>query len=312
MEHKYYTADAHCDFLYFAATENFKIETLQKYQCMNLDRMKKGNVKLQFFAAWTDFREKRRSPLQQGLEMMAAYHRMLDENPNDLVSLTKDFEPSCGKTATVLAIEDLTCMEGNLANLEIFYHLGVRAATLIWNYKNDLACPAKGHFDGGLSPLGKATVKKMEKIGMATDFAHLSDRGIDDVLEITSSPVFSSHTNARGLYYHPRSLCDEHIKEIAKRGGVIGINFFHEQLCDRRLANSKDIADQIEYTAKVGGIDCVAIGSDFDGMSVYPEDVKHSGDLQTIAKELEMRGFSHEDIEKVMYSNLEKFIKQFV
>lgn len=309
---KYYAADAHCDFLYYAATENFDIRTQTKYQCITLDRLRQGNVALQFFAAWTDAKEKARTPLQQFMDMAASYHRMMSENKDILVPFTKDFSPESGKIATVFTIEDASCMMNSLNNLEIFHKLGVRAMTLTWNHKNSLASPSTAKRDTGLTQMGKATVAHMDKLNMAIDLAHLSDKGIDDVLCLTDSPVFSSHTNARDLFYAPRSLQDCHIKEISKRGGVVGINFYHKQLCEKRTANIKDIADHICHVVKVGGVNCAAIGSDFDGMGVYPDDLKHSGHFPRLAAELEMRGLSQAEIARIMYYNLAEYISRFV
>ena len=184
--------------------------------------------------------------------------------------------------------------------------------TLTWNHKNGLGCPATAKHDTGLTELGRETVKRMEQLGIAIDTAHISDKGIDDILTATSAPIFSSHTNARDLFYAPRSMKNEHIREIAKRGGVIGINFYNRQLTENPFATVNDIADQICYIAEKIGVDCVSIGSDFDGMSTYPNDLKHSGHMQNIAAELERRGVSSDDIQKIMYSNLAEYIKKFV
>lgn len=308
---KFYTADAHCDFLYYAATKNFDIRAKAGSQCMTLDRMREGGVALQFFAAWTDAKEKRRSPLQQALEMIAAYYKMLDENKDAFVPFSKHFVPESGRIATVLAIEDLSCMEDNIKNLDIFYRLGVRSITLTWNYKNGLACPSTSKRDTGLTQLGREVVRRMEELNIAVDLAHLGDRGIDEVLSITDKPVFSSHTNARDLFYSPRSLKDEHIREIARRGGVVGINFYNKQLTASPTAAISDIADHICHAVDVGGLNCAAIGSDFDGMSVYPDDLKHSGHLPRLAHELKLRGFSDEAVEGIMYKNLAEYISKF-
>lgn len=309
---KYYVADAHCDFLYFAAKENFDIRNIQKYQCMTLDRMREGNVALQFFAAWTDDKEKHRSPLQQGLDMMAAYHRMLNQNSGVFTPFTPGFDPKSGKIATVLSIENLSCMEDNLNNLDIFYLLGVRAATLTWNGKSTLASSSAAKHDEGLTKLGKATVEKLTQLKIAVDLAHLSDRGIDDVLEITDKPVFSSHTNARDFFFSPRSMKDAHIREIARRGGVIGVNFFYKQLTHEKHAYVSDVVNHICYISEKFGTDCVALGSDFDGMNLYPENLQHSGHMQNIAHELERRGMSRDEIEKIMYGNLARYMTEFV
>ena len=305
-------ADAHCDFLYFAATDGYDIRSRKDEQCMSLDRMKEGNVALQFFAAWTDDEEKRRSPLKQFLEMADAYHRMLAQNSGILTPFTKDFEPDCGKIATVLTIENAACMEGDIQNIDLFYEKGVRAIALTWNHRNGLAAPATSRIDTGLTKSGRAAVKRMTELNIAIDFAHLSDRGIDQILEMTDAPVFSSHTNARDLFYAPRSMKNEHIREIAKRGGVIGVNFYRKQLTDRKKACISDIVDHICYIADRICVDCVAIGSDFDGMWDYPADLSYSGHLPRLAEELLRRGMSEKEVYAVMYGNLARYMKQFV
>lgn len=309
---KYPVADAHCDFLYFAGKGEYDIRSLAPHQCMNLDRMREGGVALQFFAAWTDDKEKQRSPLQQCLDMIAAYHRMIDENSDFLVPFTADFDPSCGKTAAILAIENGSCMMDDLNNLEIFYRLGVRAMTLTWNYRNGLAAPSTLRLDTGLTELGKKTVKRMAELGMAIDLAHLGDRGIEQVFGLVDAPVFSSHTNARELFYARRSLKTEHIREIARRGGVIGVNFYVKQLTSGPYATISDIADHICFIAENVGCECVAIGSDFDGMNIYPKDMQHSGHMPRLADELLSRGMTENEVYAVMYGNLARYIKMFV
>lgn len=106
----------------------------------------------------------------------------------------------------------------------------------------------------GLTVLGRRVVEEMDRLGMAIDLAHLSDAGIDDILEMTDSAVFASHSNSREVYPHPRSLKDDHIKEIARRGGVVGINFYHEQLSGKYPSTSEDIVRHIDHVAGIGGI----------------------------------------------------------
>ena len=65
----------------------------------------------------------------------------------------------------------------------------------------------------------------MEKcLNMIIDLSHLSDEGVDDVLSITSCPLIASHSNARAVAHNNRNLKDEHLAEISRRGGVVGLN----------------------------------------------------------------------------------------
>lgn len=303
-------ADAHCDFLYGMTFYNYDIRTITGNQSINLDKMKQGNVKLQFFATWIDMLLKK-NPLSQCLNMIDSYYRML-ENNTVFVPFTKDFDPESDKIGTVLTIEGGEAIEGSLENLRILYRLGVRAMTLTWNDVNSLAYPATKKSKRGLSNLGKEVVREMCRLGMAIDLAHLGDAGIDDVLSLATRPVFSSHTNARSIHDHPRCMTDEHIKAIAAQGGVIGINFYYKQLTNKKYAEISDILRHIEHVIEIGGIDCCALGSDFDGMGRYPEGLENSSGFPALAEGLRCMGLSEENIEQIMYKNLANYIKNFV
>ena len=154
----------------------------------------------------------------------------------------------------------------------------------------------------------------MERINMAVDVAHLSDASIDGVLDEISAPIFSSHTNARAVLKHRRSLSDRHVREIARRGGVVGVNYYSPQLVERGRARIEDIVKHIEHIAAVGGIDCVALGSDFDGMGqdAYPEGMNNWKDVPKLIAALQKAGFSESDIRKIACDNLLNYMKRFV
>ncbi|MDD3401677.1 MAG: dipeptidase [Eubacteriales bacterium] len=302
-------ADAHCDFLFGAMEYGYDINTLKRDQTIHLPYLVGGNVCLQFFAAWIDT-TLRTSPLQQAMTMFDCYHRMLADNPT-LTPLSADFDPDCGKIATVLAVEGGEACEGSLAMLRMFHRMGVRAMTLTWNENNELAGAAKGRQSKGLSSLGREMVEEMNRIGIALDVAHLSDTGIEDALKISTRPLFASHSNARAVKHTARSLPDELIRAIAEQGGVIGVNFYPPQLCDGK-ASIEDVVKHIMHIVSIGGVDCCAFGSDFDGMQQYPVDLHNSLDFQKLCRALKQVGFSDEHVYKIAYLNLFNYIKAFV
>lgn len=307
---QYYVADGHCDFLFGAVQYGYEIGKHKGGQSITLPRMQAGNVALQLFAAWIDT-SFRTPPLQQCIAMIDAYHRMLEQN-DCLVPLTRDFQPGNGKIATLLTVEGGEATEGSLAVLRVLYDLGVRAMMLTWNENNELAGAALAKGNKGLSSLGLEIIDEMNRIGMAIDVSHLSDRGIDDVLARSKQPIFASHSNARDVFSSPRSLTDTQIRAIAEQGGVIGVNFYHKQLTSKRLASIDNIVAHIAHIAKVGGVDCCAIGSDFDGMQVYPTDLRDSRDFPALFAALERAGFSSADVQKIAYDNLTSYLKKFV
>ncbi len=304
-------ADAHCDFLYNMWQCGHSIDLIQDNQAIYLPHMLEGGVALQFFAAWMD-RSLRTPYLQQCMGMIDAYYRMLKEHPEDFEPLTPAFVPGNGKIATVLTIEGGEAIEGSLATLRVLKKLGVCAMTLTWNYNNELAGAATARGNRGLTSLGRDVVEEMGRIHMAVDVAHLSDAGIDDVLSFAKEPIFASHSNARSVYYSPRSLQDAHIRAISQQGGVVGVNFFHKQLSSRNSARIEDIVQQILHIVKIGGVRCCAIGSDFDGMPFYPQDLKTSRDLPALLIALGHAGLTGAEIAQIAYYNLHDYILRFV
>ncbi len=305
-------ADAHCDFLYYMQNESWSILRPQERQAVALPYMRTAGVALQFFAAWIDA-ELKSSCLSQCLALIDAYWRMLEASCGALTPFTADFNPHRGQVATVLTIEGGEAIDGSLEALRMFHRLGVRAMTLTWNYSNELASPAMRRMSKGLTPLGRRVAREMDRIGMALDVAHLSDAGITEALSLAATrPIFASHSNARGVCPHRRSLGDAHIREIARSGGVICVNFYPPQLrADGEMATAIDVARHAAYIAALAGPAHVALGSDFDGMCAYPRDLKTQADLPNLLQALADVGFSQAEIRRIAYDNLRDYIVRF-
>ena len=302
-------ADAHCDFLYGAMEYGYDINSLRRDQSMHLPYMRQGNVKMQMFACWYDSKLKT-PPLQQGLTMVDCYNRMLKANPI-FVPFSKDFNPNGDKIAAVLTIEGGEICEGSLAMLRIFKQLGVKTMTMTWNDNNELAGAAMARRQKGLTILGKEMLREMNEAGVALDVSHLSDDGIRDALQLSNRPIFASHSNARALVDSPRALPDDLIREIALQGGVIGVNFYTPQLTTKKQASIEDIVNHILHIVSIGGVDCCCFGSDFDGMSIYPKDLKNSSDYPALCEALLKAGFSEEQVSRIAYWNLHRYLAKF-
>ena len=303
-------ADGHCDFLYGMVQSGYNLRTPKREQSIKLNEMLKGGVSIQFFACWTDTALVT-PPLHQCIAMTDAYETMLANNP-ELVRLTKDFTPGTGKIATVLTAEGGEAIDGSMAVLRTLYRLGVRAMTLTWNENNELSGAAMGRGNKGLTAVGREIIDEMCRIGMAVDVSHLSDRGVEQVLERATRPIFASHSNARAVFEHPRSLSDDLIKGIAAQGGTIGVNFYYQQLCKGAHARISDIVRHIGHIVEICGIGCCAIGSDFDGMQQYPKDLRNSADFPALMEALAKAGFSDKEIYRIAYQNLRDYIVQFI
>lgn len=305
----YPIADAHCDYLYGAMEYGWNIQQGKRDQTMTLPNFRAGNLRLQFFAAWTD-ETLELPPLEQVLLMIDRYYDMIENEPA-IVQLTKDYDPTGDTIASVLTIEGAECLEASPSILRDLYRLGVRAATFTWNSNNELAGAAMGKRPKGLTRDGKAILKEMNRLGMAFDVSHLSDAGIEDALRWSDAPIFASHSNCRALCNVPRCLKDEYIREIGKRGGVVGINYYGPQLTKSGTAAISDIVRHIRHAVDIAGVNAVCLGSDFDGMTRYPADLPNPSKLQDLCAALEHDGFTQEEVYRITYGNLHDFILSF-
>jgi membrane dipeptidase len=195
-------------------------------------RMKEGGLDAMFFAAFVSNRLDQKNPSKKALEMIDETYRQVEKNPGlaQMAFMAKDIRDihKHGKRAILLGIENGGPIEGSLRMLRNYYRLGVRYLTLTHNGNNDI-CDSSGAREprwNGLSPFGKEVVKEMNRLGMMIDVSHISDKAFWDVLKESEAPVFASHSCVRAICNVPRNLTDEMIKALAKKGGVVHINFY--------------------------------------------------------------------------------------
>jgi len=232
---------------------------------------------------------------------------------------------SSGAIWFLLGLEGCAPLRGEIAALHAFNRLGIRCVGLTWNGRNEAADGVGVTSPGGLTDFGRRLVAECGRLGMLIDVSHLAARGLADVVEVTTVPVFASHSNARVLRDHRRNITDDQIRLIAGTGGVIGVNFHPTFLADGE-ATVADIADQVEHLVAVAGTDHVALGPDFtydpwreslrgtrsyngvpmDITQRYP--IHRPGELSRLADELGRRRMSSGALEQIFNGNLVSFI----
>jgi membrane dipeptidase len=116
--------------------------------------------------------------------------------------------------------------------------------------------------DGGLTPFGEQVIDEMERVGMIACCSHTGERTTLEVIERSRNPVIFSHSNPRGLWDHPRNIRDEVIRACAAKGGVVGINGVGAFLGSNDT-RSETLARNVDYVARLAGIDHVALGLDY-------------------------------------------------
>ncbi|MFO8057507.1 MAG: dipeptidase [bacterium] len=241
-----------------------------------------------------------------------ALDRMADENSDKLAVARSPEEARqiirSGRIAILLAVEGGQGINNDLAVLDEFYQRGVRymtlthAKSLAWA---ESANPGEETDFNGLTSFGKKVVRKMEKMGMMIDLAHVSERTFWATLDTVDCPVIVTHAGARGAGDHYRNLTDEQILAVADRGGVIGV-IFHADYLDPQGEKPRDaalVADHIDYIKELAGVDVIALGSDYDGGVNIPPELGHAGRLPALTAELVRRGYTETEIKKILGEN---------
>lgn len=210
------------------------------------------------------------------------------------------------KAATLLAIEEGGAIDGSLEALRCLYKLGVRAMTLTWSNRNDIADGINEEATGsGLTLFGKQVVAEMNRLGMLVDVSHISTAGFWSVIETSTKPIIATHSNAKSLCSHPRNLNDEQIKALAQNGGLAGITFagqFLEE--DWRNACIESVYKHIDYMLNlIGNDDHIGFGSDFDGISHPPYNIQGVQDYKPLIDYLS-KYYSDETINKITHQNV--------
>lgn len=292
----------------------------------DLKKMKDGECMLQNFAIFTDISSEDSSFTKNSIEY---YYKQLDKN-KDLIRPVYTYEDILnndrnGLISSLLTLEEGSVIDGDLSNLDWYYKQGVRMITLTWNYPNGIGHPNFIYDDSeykdrlhqinekdGLTDFGIEYVRRMSELGIIVDVSHLSDKGFYDVLEYTNRPFVASHSNARSLCNVGRNLSDDMIRKLSDRGGVTGLNFCSAFIKDNneRYTSIEGMVEHIRYIVNVGGIDCIGLGSDFDGIHNKLE-IKNASGLPRLYEALR-KYFSEEDIEKIFYKNVLRVYKEFL
>ena len=329
--------DMHCDTIseiYEHRKKGWKGSLLESDLHVDLQKMEKGNYLLQNFALFTHLgREK--DPFAYAMKLVDVLYEEMEAHSDQIgmVRNWQEIEENCqkGKMSALLTLEEGGVCMGELGFLRDFYRLGVRMMTLTWNLPNELGYPnqrEEGEDTGrpsrwvadtehGLTETGIAFVQEMERIGMIIDISHLNDRGIWDVFQYTRKPFVASHSNARALAGHPRNLTDEMIRALAERGGVAGINFCASFLRDEE--EGKDpvhskcchMVAHMKHMKQIGGIGCIGLGSDFDGITSIVE-IPDCSAMGMLADEMNRQGFTLAEMEAVFYGNVLRLYRELL
>lgn len=301
--------DSHCDALLKLWEQPQRDYHTSTEIDANLDRLIAGNVCVQLFAIFVEPWVKQDQKFQVVLEQIDLFYKKVLTAPkvrhikkwSDLNSLQD------GEIGAVLTLEGVDAIGDDFTKLTILYQLGVLSVGLTWNQANLCADGVGEPRGAGLSVLGKELVELNNQFDVLTDVSHLSINGFWDVIELAKKPL-ASHSNARKLCEHPRNLYDDQIEALTANNGYIGI-VFHPLF----LTNSEeqptilDVVRHVEHFCSLGAEKHIGFGSDFDGISVYVDKLRHSGEYGNLVNEL-LKHFSTEVVNDFLHENFRRFV----
>ena len=201
---------------------------------------------------------------------IARWERDLDKHPNVLMNVRSVADLQTAKQQKKLGLiygfQDAVAIGEKLDQVPLYHAFGLRIVQLTYNVRNMFGDGCLQPENGGLTPLGRQLVEKLNAQGITVDTAHCGLQTTTDAIEHSSKPIAISHSGCRAIADRPRSKPDDILKRMADKGGVIGI-YLMPFLSMSGQPTSDDLVRHIEHAVKVCGEDHVGIGSD---LSITP------------------------------------------
>ncbi len=224
-----------------------------------------------------------------------------------------------GTFAILLHFEGAEPLDTNGDALEVFYAAGVRSVGITHSRRNTFATgvpfkfPSSPDTGAGLTDAGKELIRQLNRRRVMIDLSHITEKGFWDVAAITDVPLVATHSNAHVLSETPRNLTDKQLDAVKESEGMVGLNYHVGFLRPDGKAEGDTplsiMADHIERLVEKTGIDCVGLGSDYDG-AVMPDDLKDAAGLPHLMAEIQSRGYSDDDMRKLAHGNWVRVLRE--
>ena len=318
------TLDTHIDIPWPTGPDPFQDGTRR----VDLPKMIRGGLTAGCFAAYVP--QAARTPendvaaFQRAIGMLHAIRAMGRSENGVTARVTVTAEEIAaakrdGVLAIVPAVENGFSMGTELSRLEQFRALGARYMTMTHNGHNALGDSSNPRTDlgdaltehGGLSPLGRAAVAEMNRLGMLIDVAHVSRDTMLQAATLSRTPVVSTHSCIRALCDHPRNMDDAQLDALRDVGGVIQITAvaaFLKPDAKPDAVTVADFANHIDYAVRRIGIEHVGISSDFDGGGGFTG-WRDAGESANITAELLRRGYDRQEIAALWGGNFLRVLR---
>ena len=279
----------------------------------------------------------------QAMRKLKAWYDLFEEYSNKVIQVTsgRDIEKAKreGKFGVIMGTQNADILGDDLGLLSVYKRLGLRIFQLSYYWQNLLGEGCGERTNSGLSTFGIKVVEELNRLGLVVDVSHCGDQVTMDAIKYSKTPIMVTHANARGLVNHIRNKTDEQIRALADKGGVIGLIAW-SPMCDVRKGarpTFEDLLDMADYMVKLVGPDYVSLGFDLTTFwpqkdyeywaQLYPSLKAKGGWIQRslftnkdgiddvtrmpeITKGLVARGYSDQDIQKILGLNFLRVFKE--
>lgn len=275
--------DLHCDLLFYLEQQVQRTPYDLSARC-SIPQLKQGHVKLQTMAIFT---ETGTCSKEKGNKQAKIYQQLPLQCPQDVEHYSANWKLDSKRTALLLAFENAS---GFCEEKEPFQEGLKRLKTvtqeitkplyisLTWNTENRFGGGALTRI--GLKEDGKHLLEELHQQQIAVDLSHASDALAYEMLDFIEGkaldiPVMASHSNARTITQVPRNLPDEIAREIFRRQGLVGLNFYRPFVGQ----TEEDLVKHLAHWLELGGEEAIALGADFfydpdlPAVSQYGKDV---------------------------------------
>lgn len=283
------------------------------------------------------------------LALLGKWRSVIADNA-DLVATATSVEQieairQSGRTAILLGFQNTAPVDHDIELFGVFRDLGVCIMQLTYNLQNYIGCGYWEEHDSGISSrFGRKAIEEMNKVGILIDLSHCGERTTLEAIELSARPVAITHANPRefvgkGVYGAGRQKTTEAIKALAARQGVIGLSPNRNMVPRGASTTLQEFADLVSWTVDLVGIEAVAIGTDYcpghsgsvrswwryarwsrekapaEQMTMAPHEgwsqwVSKPAGLSSLIAELARRGFTPEDIARIMAGNWMRLFAQ--
>uniref|UniRef100_A0A673X6U7 Dipeptidase n=1 Tax=Salmo trutta TaxID=8032 RepID=A0A673X6U7_SALTR len=263
----------------------------------NIPKIREGRLAAQVHAPYVPCETQYKDAARQILELIDVIHRMCMKYPEAFMFPTSSKGESHLQkmTASLIGVDGGHSLDSSLGTLRTMYHPGLRYLTLTHdNWLVDSG--AKPSQQNGLSEFGKQLIFEMNRIGMLIDLAHVSEKVMNQVLDLSKAPVIFSHSSAYTVCPHKRNVPDD----VLRKGR--GLNTFRMHCIFTFLFIFN--LDHFDHIKTVAGHSIVGFGEDYDGVGRVSEFLEDVSKYPALVAELLSRGWTDAEVKAALGDNL--------